>query len=135
MTRADKLECAVIAAVAVAWAALAPRSWSGAAGTAIGMAGGLLLAQGLLRDIAKLALRRDSAEKKRIVCLCAESSIGLLLVTSGAALALLGLNQPVTINSLALRLAPLAVLVLGFIAKDYVLVIRKEKDHGSVIVW
>jgi hypothetical protein len=135
MAKADKVELVTIGLASIAWAIFDRQSWSGAAGTLLGMAGALLLTQGLLRDVIKLALRRERSEKKRIACLCAESSIGLLLVLAGMALAALGLNQPVVASATAVLLGPPLVLVLGFIAKEYVVVIRKEKDHGSVIVW
>jgi len=86
--------------------------------------------------VARIILTRAKAgEKRRIACLCAESTVGLTLVILGIALTLAGVSDSVEIGRVGLTAGVAGVLAFGFVAKDYVISIRKEKDHASVIVW
>ncbi|MBZ0271307.1 hypothetical protein K8I61_04675 [bacterium] len=105
------------------------------AGVAIGALAGLLFVQGLLRDIARLLILPAAGERHRVLCLCAESSVALTLLVVALGLALIGVTQSIEISGGAAVFAGGATLLFGFVSKNYVLSIRKEKDHGSVIVW
>ncbi len=137
MTRSEKYEAAVLATASAGWIVLAPTRWSAPAGVVIGTAAGILLAQGLVRDVLKLVARRSTQADgaRRIMCLCAESTIGLVLVVVGGALAAAGLNQPVTLGHWSVAASVPLILAFGFVAKDYVVSIRRETDHASVLVW
>jgi hypothetical protein len=136
MTRMEKVELALIAlVVAAAWLLAGDLVWTPRFGKVVCYSAALLLAQGLLRDFARLAFVRRSGEKRRIGCLCAESTIGLLFVAIGVGLTLVGISDEVPIGRGALAALLGGILGVGFIAKDYVVSIRKEKDHASVVVW
>jgi hypothetical protein len=137
MTRMEKAEAGLIVAlVAAAWAATPQLHWMPAVGSLIGYAAALLLGQGLIRDVARLLVRRvSSGQRQRIVCLCAESSIGIALLVVGASLTFLGLTEPVLVSRLGLSAGIAGVLVLGFVAKDFVITVRREKDHARIIPW
>lgn len=136
LTRMEKAELALIAAaIAAAWAAMGRREWSPSLGGLAGWAAALILAQGLVRDLVRLALPRPEGERRRLACLCAESAIGMVLLLAAAAITLLGVTQTVALDRTCLALSVLTVLGAGFFAKDYVVTVRKEKDHASVVVW
>jgi hypothetical protein len=137
MTRAEVVEVIIIIAlIAAVWLLPGPGVWTIAFGKAVAYSAALLLAQGLIRDIARLAFaRRAEGEKRRIMCLCAESTLGLILIVMGLGLTLIGIQDVVTLGPVGRTVLVAAILVIGFIAKDYVVSIRKERDHASVIVW
>lgn len=136
LTRLEKVELALIPVVAAAAFALAGSvRWAPRFGALIGYSAALLLAQGLIRDVARMLLFRAPGEKRKIACLCAESTVGLLLVLVALGLTLLGIEDTIALGRAPLAGLILGLLVFGFIAKDYVIIIRKEKDHASVIVW
>lgn len=137
MTRAEKIELGLIAlAVAGAWFATPGLRWTPAVGTLLGYSAALLLGQGLIRDVAKLVARRVAeGQRQRIACLCAESSVGLGLLLVGATLTLLGLTEGVRVSHVGFVAGVAVVLVLGFVAKDYVITVRREKDHARIIPW
>jgi len=143
MTRAERIEVLVIAA-------LAPISWlvcphfcttTPIWQTVLGLSA-LLLAQGLVRDIAILFRNRRSAlnePRKEVQCFCLESTIGATGVLAGAALAGLGISTQGTIGRWDLFLAVEGTMVLGFLIKDLVISwkpfgVRREKDHLNLIV-
>jgi hypothetical protein len=102
-----------------------------------GYAAAALLGQGLLRDLARLVVRRGAAlETRRLTCLCAESGLGLTLLLVGAGgLTALGVTQTVTLDPNRLALGLSGLLGLGFLAKDYVLVLQRVEDHATLRVW
>lgn len=139
-TRAEALEAALIAAAAGAvFLAWGGRVWTPALGKAVGYGAALLLGQGLVRDLTRLAWRRARGEARRpgrrIACLCAESTVGLALVGAAVGLTLLGVGDTVTLGRASATLAALGVLTFGLVAKDYVVSVRRETDHASVIVF
>jgi hypothetical protein len=137
MTRAERIELGLMAmtVAVVAWSTPDLR-WTPAVGALIGYGAALLLAQGLVRDVAKLVQRRvASAQRQRIACLCAESSVGIGLLTIAIGLTLAGITEPVTISRGVLVAGVAVVLIFGFVAKDYVITIRREKDHARIIPW
>src|SRR5581483_10482689 len=98
MTPLEKAELIVIAAAtAAAWTAMGSREWSPPLGNLAAWAAGLVFSQGLLRDLIRLALPRTESEKRRVVCLCAESVVGAGLLAAALALTLLGAGQSVTL--------------------------------------
>lgn len=137
MTRAERIELGLMATtVAVVALGTPGLRWTPAVGALIGYGAALLLAQGLVRDVAQLIARRvTSAQRQRIVCLCAESSVGIGLIAIAIALTLAGISEPVMVSRCALVAGVAVVLVFGFVAKDYVITIRREKDHARIIPW
>jgi len=136
MTSAERTEAAVMSGLALGWAAIAPLRWAGSLPVVVGWFAALLLAQGLVRDVVKLAVTRARSKGGRqIRCLCAESTVGLLLLSVALALVLCGIDQPIALGRIAVLAGPPSTLLFGFFAKDYVVSIRKETDHASVIVW
>lgn len=131
--RLQRLELVLIAlGLGATWALGDGLSWSPRCGALAGYAAAVLLGQGLLRDLLRLALGGRVPVTRRMRCLCAESTLGLVLLVAGAALLLLGLEEPVQVDRARLVGGLAGLFGLGFVAKDYVLVIRREEDHGSI---
>lgn len=135
--RLNRIELPALALAVLATFLLTPGlAWAPQSGALMGYAAAVLLGQGLLRDLLRLALAgRSSAPRRRIPCLCAESTMGLGLLLVGLLVLGLGLGGPVALGQPSLTAGLAAVLALGFVAKDYVIVIRREEDHGSIAVW
>jgi len=128
----------VLIAVAVGgiWLATPGQAWELPLGTALAYASALVLGQGLVRDLVRLAVRRSPGQpRQRLVCLCAESSLGLVMLAAGLTLLLAGVEEPVVLGRGALTGAVAGLLAAGFVAKDYVLTIRRVEDHGSISLW
>lgn len=99
----------------------------------------VVLGQGLARDVSRLVHRRLTATParaptERLACLCAESSAGLLLVAVGLGLTLAGDPRRVLVTGDRLTLALAALLAFGFVAKDWVVVLRRVEDHATIAV-
>lgn len=108
-------------------------------GHLIAHAAAVVLGQGLVRDLARVAARRLAAAPatvptERLACLCAESSVGLLLVVVGIGLTLAGDPRTVALTGDRLTLALGGLLIFGFVAKDWVLVLRRVEDHATIAV-
>jgi hypothetical protein len=132
---AARIELSLILAASAAWLFLAPTQWQAPVGEIVGDGAALLLAQGLVRDLVRLAWkRRQSGTTRRILCLCAESSVGLTLIVLALAAVFLGIDQRLVVSHAALQVTPVLILAAGFVLKDYVLVIRRETDHGNVVL-
>jgi hypothetical protein len=134
---AERVELVLIALAApVAWLATGGLAWSLPLGKLVAYSAVVLLGQGLVRDLAKLAARRlagaPAPATQRLLCLCAESSAGLALVAAGIGLMLLGIDRPVVLDQARLTLGGLLLLAAGFVAKDYVLVLRRVEDHATI---
>lgn len=124
------LGAAALVAVAAATAGL---EWSVSLGTLVCYAAIVVLGQGLVRDLARLLLRPGAPSKReRLVCLCAESTVGIGLVAAGAALLLVGSTAPLVIDRAELVAGLAGLFTFGFVSKDYVLVLRRVEDHGSI---
>lgn len=136
LIRFEKVELALIALAPIAVFAGNAR-WAPSLGTLVASSAALLLMQGLLRDLARIARfgRKSPLAPRRIACLCAETSVGLPLVALGIALAASGASGEVALGRAGLAALVACVLGAGFVLKDYVVVLKKEKDHASVIVW
>jgi hypothetical protein len=126
---------AILLALGGLWLATGGLAWTLQFGTVVAYASAVILGQGLTRDLVRLAVDRRDGPKKRMMCLCAESSIGILLLAAGLGLLLIGISDTVTLSQPKLVGLVAGLLVLGFLAKDYVLIVRKEKDHGSVLLF
>lgn len=122
----------IVGGLAATWVLARDLSWSPRCGALAGYAAAVLLAQGLVRDVARLGLGGRVPVTRRMRCLCAESTLGVGLLLIGLTLLLLGLEEPVGLDRARLTGGLGALLALGFVAKDYVLVIRREEDHGSI---
>ncbi len=102
---------------------------------------GLLLAQGLIRDLwivfsTRHATRQDTRAEQ---CFCVESTIGFTGILAGALLFLLGYDTPIPITQIILAMSFIGVLVIGFVIKDFVIAWRpwriyREKNHLNIIL-
>jgi len=127
---------AIVIAVPATWLATPALAWPLALGTAICYGAALLLGQGLVRDLIRLAQERGrkSEEAQRIKCLCAESTVGLVAIAGGSLLLIGGIEETVVLTQTSLTGGIAGILVAGFIMKNYAISIRKIEDHNSVIV-
>jgi hypothetical protein len=129
--RAQRLEVALCALLVLGVGLLAP-SWELPLGRLVAYSAVVLLGQGLVRDLARLVARRRTAPTERLLCLCAESSIGVLLVLVGIGLTLAGSDRPVPLSRGALTAGVAGLLLVGFVAKDWAIVLRRVEDHGTI---
>ncbi len=104
----------------------------------------LLLAQGLVRDLwIKYSTTRPIATPTtafKPICMCLESSVGLLGVVAGLLMVFVGTQTPLQLVSWFWPIAIGGVLAIGFLIKDFVLdwrtrSIRREKDHQNIVFW
>lgn len=102
----------------------------------------LLLGQGLLRDLHTLwKQRRASAPPAtKMVCMCVESTVGMLGVVSGALALLGGLGGSVALGPLAWTALVALVGAAGLLIRDWVFdvgsrSVRRVKNHGRIQVW
>ena len=111
--------------------------WSPELRWVFGYAAAVILGQGLVRDLVRIAFRRaPPAETFKMACLCAESSLGLVLLLVGVGgLTLLGVKETILIDQTRLGIGLLTLLLVGLIAKDYVIVIKRVEDHAAVRLW
>lgn len=134
--RLTRLEAAELAAIACLVPALylivGDATWTLRFGSAVAYASALFLGQGLVRDLVRLALEGRKAPTRTLRCLCAETTVGLVALGAGLGLLLLGIEDTVELGATNASLTVAGVLLAGFFAKDYVLVVRKERDHGSI---
>jgi hypothetical protein len=140
MRTSDWIELAVIGASSpILYLSTPGLNWTLSYGTLLCYAAALILGHGLLRDLAIIARRRLRGEPKAagapMKCLCAESSLGLLVIAIGSLTLLSGVEKTLVFTRLALSLTVLGVMLLGFLIKDYVVLIRKEEDHQNLIIW
>src|SRR5262245_48252220 len=98
MTTREKVELLLICIVAgAAWFLAAKLPQKLAVGEVVLAASVFLLGQGLLRDLwIKYVVKPAApAEPRRIVCMCMESTVGVVGVTAGAAILLCGIRSSV----------------------------------------
>ena len=99
------------------------------------------LVQGGLRDLWLLSLvKRQPAytPKRRLACMCLESSVGLAGVVVGVILALCRIGGLHPLNSARWMLLNATVLTVGFLAKDLIiswrpLGVRHDPEHHSIV--
>lgn len=104
---------------------------------------GLLLGQGLVRDLARLRARNvaeRTGEAQVITCMCVESTLGVGVITAGCIL--LFAWSPVTLAMSRLLWTGCvgAILTFGFCTKDLVMDwrerrIRREANHALPLLW
>lgn len=142
MSPAEKFELAAIPAVTAAVAGLAPKAGVKLElGELVAGAALLILVQGFLRDLWLLreAKRQAATTPPRAAaCMCVESAVGLTGVVAGIALVGCGLDFRMGLSAFGLPLTTAAVMIAGFLAKDFVFEwspwkIYREKDHAQVI--
>jgi hypothetical protein len=142
LTLAEKFELGLIPVATALAGWLAPRPGLRLElGELIACGALLLLLQGFCRDLWLLreARRNKSTSPARSArCMCVESATGLTGVVAGIALTGFGLGRPVFVSPVGLAAGAGAVLVTGFLLKDFVFEwspwkIYREKDHAQVI--
>ena len=110
--------------------------------TAIFYSAGLLLFQGLCRDLwylfVKRTVRTDLSEPIVRQCMCVESSVGVLIFIVGLLLLITNIDVKIVFNVYLLIFVMSVVLLSGFLIKDYVIEwnpwkLSKEKDHMNII--
>jgi len=104
------------------------------------LGGVVLLASGLARDLARIALEGRpvaTAPDRRPgeLRLCLESTLGLAAVVAGLGWRLwsVGAPAPVSLGGLVLALA--AVATFGHVTRNLVVVFRQEPAHRNVVFW
>lgn len=142
MTRAERVELALIPAAAVAtWALGARLPATPGFGTLLLASAVLLLLQGLLRDLWLLWRDRRTpvAAPRRMACLCLESTLGSSGVLAGLVVLGSGLSWRIALPAWGWGLLVGAVLALGFAIKDLVLALRplrllRDPGHRNIVV-
>lgn len=98
------------------------------------------LVQGGVRDLWLLYLMksRPAAPRRKLACMCLESSAGLTGLVLGVVLALSGVGGEIALNSARWTMLAAGVLTLGFLAKDFViswrpLGLRRDPEHHTIV--
>ena len=104
------------------------------------IAGAVLLAVGLVRDVARIALagRPVAATpdpRPGELRLCLESTLGLGAVADGLLWRAWSAGPPVTPPLGALVLGLAAVAAFGHLTRNVVVVFRQEPAHRNVVFW
>ena len=104
------------------------------------LGGVVLLASGLVRDLARIALEGRPAEPVSDrhpgeLRLCLESTLGLAAVAAGLGWRFwsAGAPAPVSLGGLVLALA--LVASFGHVTRNLVVVFRQEPAHRNVVFW
>lgn len=143
MTRAERLELALIpVAAAATWAMGARLPAAPGVGALLLVGAVLLLLQGLLRDLWLLWRRRTAptaGQPRRMACLCLESTLGSTGVLAGLVVLGSGLPWRIALPGWGWGLLVGAVLALGFAIKDLVIALRplrvvRDPDHLNIVV-
>lgn len=121
-------------AIPALFAATQGLDWTLPFGALIAYAAGLILAHGLVRDVTRLAIEGRKTPTESLLCLCAESTIGLAVLAAGSLLLAVGIKDTVSLTTYSLTALVAGILTLGFLSKDYVFVVRKVKDHGTISI-
>lgn len=99
------------------------------------------LVQGGIRDLWFLHVlksRPASVPKRRLPCMCLESSAGLTGILLGVLLALSGIGGAVALSPMRWAGVAAGVLTLGFLLRDMVITwrplgLRRDPDHHSIV--
>lgn len=143
MTNIEKIELLLIALTAVGIGSTSnylPKSVG--LGRLLLAISALLLLQSLIRDIWSLIQQKHvkKTETKTIMrCMCVESTVGITGVVIGLMILGSGFDQPLALKDWVWSIAAVAVLLFGFLIKDYVMELkpfrlRKNKSHQHIIV-
>ncbi len=143
MTRAEKIELGSIPIAGAAIWLLAPVLTDRLGiGRVFVFAAGLLLLQGLVRDVCLLAVARRQASaptaRREARCMCVESALGVTGLVAGTILLGAGFGAQFPMTRTGWCLGGILVLGLGFLLKDLVFEwnpwrIRREKDHLNIV--
>lgn len=100
----------------------------------------VLLLQGLVRDLRRVAAARGAASARAVTCVCVESTIGLTAIAAGLALTMGWHAGSVRLSPAAWPIGSGAVLLFGTAVRNLVLDwralrIRHEPDHGARVTW
>ncbi len=141
LTTLEKTELAALPVVtALAWFAPLDPAFTLKLGGLITAASLLLLLQGFCRDIWLWLAARRATEKPAphaAQCMCVESALGLTGVVAAAGLTAFGFGPDLAITPLGRTVGTGAVLVAGFLLKDFVFEwspwkIYRAKDHATL---
>lgn len=104
------------------------------------LVGVVLLASGLARDLARIALhgrpiRAERDGRPREFRLCLESALGLLAVAVGLAGRVWPAGPVVPVPVGGLVLGGAVVATLGHLTRNLVVVFRHEANHRNVVFW
>jgi hypothetical protein len=102
---------------------------------------GLLLIQGLFRDLWLLSRRNSvepQGEQHTTLCMCVESTVGVTGVVAGLIVLGTAVDWPLHISPLLWSLLAMAVLAVGFAIKDLIFEwrpfrVRRDKDHLNIV--
>jgi hypothetical protein len=142
MTTAEKIEVILIPlAGAAIWLM---REWLPAdigIGSLLLASSVLLLLQGLFRDLWLLFKRKQdtqSGTQQEVLCMCVESTVGVMGVVAGIVIFGSAINRAVQMNSWIWSLLAVAVLTIGFAIKDFIFEwrpfrIRRDKNHLNIV--
>ena len=125
---------AIPLALAVLYALTREMSWSPRFGALVAYCSALFLGQGLVRDVVRLVLEGRKKATVKLLCMCAETTIGVVALVAGLTVLGIGIKDTVTLGGLGVTALAGGILAFGFVAKDYVLVLRKVTDHGGISV-
>ena len=100
----------------------------------------ILLFQGFLRDLVRVAAARGRSSARRVSCVCVESAIGLTSIAAGAALSLGWEEVIVPMGTIGWPLALAFVGLFGTAMREIVFdwrtgKLRRETDHMARVVW
>lgn len=99
------------------------------------------LVQGGIRDLWFLYVlksRPGSAPRRRLPCMCLESSAGLTGILVGVVLALSGIGGSIALTPVRWAAIAAGVLTPGFLLRDIVIAwrppgVRRDPEHHSII--
>jgi hypothetical protein len=134
------VDLAALAIGAALWAA-APAARAAVTGPMlVVLAGVVLLASGLVRDLARIALEGRPAaatpdRRPGELRLCLESTLGLGAVVGGLLWRAWSASPPLTPPVGALVLGLAAVAAFGHLTRNVVVVFRQEPAHRNVVFW
>jgi len=141
MTTLEKTELAVIPVViAGTWFLPLAPGFTLKIGGLITAASLLLLLQGFCRDVWLWVAARRATEKPvpyYAQCMCVESALGLTGVLASAGLTVFSFGPDLALTPLGRTIGTSAVLVTGFLLKDFVFEwspwkIYRAKDHATL---
>lgn len=111
-------------------------------GDAVLLAAGLLLVQGLVRDLLRIraARRSRNAQTHRVTCVCAESTLGVSLIATGALLVFVASPVMLHVPPFGWPVAAALVTSFGFATRHLVIDwrarrFRWEPNHAGVVTW
>ena len=142
MTKAEKIEVALIPLVGIAGWLMATRlpDHIGIGAMLLGSSG-LLLFQGLIRDLWLISRRNRQAQDgshRQALCMCVESTVGVTGVAAGLVILGRAIDLQLTVDHWVWSALAVTVMVLGYAIKDLVFEwrpfrMRRDKDHVNIV--